>query len=327
MAKDYYATLGVPRTADAAEIKTAYRKLARKHHPDVNPNDPAAEARFKEVSEAHDVLGDPEKRKLYDQFGPQWEQVHQGGVHYEPSGGTGFGGEAGHGFDFGTMFGGGHSGGGGGFESLFEGFLGGGRGGRSPFGGADASAPREHEATIEVPLEEIDAGTTRVLTYQTLDGQNLRGQVATVPTTKRLEVKIPAGIADGKKLRFPGKGAAGANGKGGDLFVGVKWARHPRFTPKDGALEVEVPVSFTTAALGGEIEVPTLRGTVKMKVPAGSQSGRVHRLKGQGIATSATARGDLLARLKITVPASLTDEQRELFERLRDLEHGTGAGA
>ena len=323
MAKDYYATLGLSRTADAAEIKSAYRKLARKHHPDVNPNDATAEARFKEISEAHDVLADPEKRKLYDQFGPQWEQVHQGGVQYEPSGGYGTQGEGAGGFDFGTMFGNAGSGGGsgrGGFESIFEGFLGGGRGG-SPFGGGgEVSAPREFEATIDVPLDEIDSGTTRVLTYQTMDGQRLRGDVATVPTTKRIEVKIPAGIADGKKLRFPGKGAAGVGGKAGDLYVQVNWAKNPRFTPVGGALEVEVPVPFTVAALGGEVEVPTLRGHVKMKVPAGSQSGRVHRLKGQGIATSATSKGDLLARLKITVPTTLTDEKRELLERLRDLE-------
>lgn len=309
MAKDYYQLLNVGKAADAAEIKSAYRKLARKLHPDVNPNDPSAEAKFKEVSEAHDVLSDPEKRKLYDQFGSDWEKVQMGG---SPGGGGNDGG-----FDFGTMFGGG---GGGGFESLFEGFLGGGRGRGGHFGDPEVGAPRDFDATLEVTLEEIDRGSTRTLTYQTLDGQNRRGDVATVPTTKRLEVKIPQGIADGKKLRFPGRGAAGVGGKGGDLFVQIKWASHPVFTPKGDALEVEVPVSITTATLGGEVEVPTLRGNVKMKVPAGSQSGRVHRLKNQGIATGAAARGDLLARLKITVPTSLSDEQRSLFERLRELE-------
>lgn len=312
MAKDYYQLLGIGKTADAAEIKSAYRKLARKLHPDVNPNDPTAEARFKEISEAHDVLGDPDKRALYDQYGADWERVQQAG-----GAGAHVGGDDG-GFDFGTMFGGGS----GGFESLFEGFLGGTRGRGGRVGDAEVSAPRDFDAAIDVSLEEIDQGATRTLTYQTLDGQNRRGAVATVPTTKRLEVKIPQGISDGKKLRFPGRGAAGLGGKGGDLFVQVRWAAHPRFAPKGDALEVEVPVPAATAALGGEIEVPTLRGPITMKVPAGSQSGRVHRLKGQGIATGAATRGDLLARLKITVPTTLTDEQRGLFERLRELETG-----
>ena len=316
MAKDYYQLLGVGKKADAAEIKSAYRKLARKLHPDVNPNDPTAETKFKEVSEAHDVLSDPEKRGLYDQFGADWEKVQMGGG---PGAGYNVGSDEGGGFDFGTMFGGN----GGGFESLFEGFLGGGRGRGGHFGEAPVETPRDFDAVLEVSLEEIDSGGTRTLTYQTLDGQNKRGAVATVPTTKRLEVKIPQGIADGKKLRFPGRGASGAGGKGGDLFVQIKWASHPTFTPKGDALEVEVPISVSTAALGGEVEVPTLRGTVKMKVPAGSQSNRVHRLKGQGISTGATARGDLLARLRITVPSPLSDEQRQLFERLRKLEATT----
>lgn len=314
MAKDYYQLLGVGRDADAAEIKSSYRKLARKLHPDVNPNDPTAETRFKEVSEAHDVLSDPEKRKLYDQFGSNWDQVQAGGG---PGAGYHVGGE-GSGFDFGTMFGGGN----GGFESLFEGFLGGGRGRGGRLDDADVSVPRDHEATIEVTLEEIDSGATRTLTYQTLDGQNRRGDVATVPTTKRLTVKIPQGCAEGRKLHFTGRGAVSLGGKGGDLYVHIKWASHPVFTPKGSALEVEVPISAATAALGGEVEVPTLRGTIKMKVPAGSQSGRAHQLKGQGIATGATTRGDLLARLKITVPSPLSAEQRALFEGLRELESG-----
>lgn len=314
MAKDFYSLLGVGRGADAAEIKSAYRKLARKLHPDVNPNDPTAEARFKEVSEAHDVLSDPEKRKLYDQFGDKWDQVHAGGGPGPYGGPGGYVGGDGGGFDFGTMFGGG----GGGFESLFEGFLGGrGRGGRMD---EDPMVPRDFDAVLEVTLEEIDRGGTRTLTYQTLDGQNKRGAVATVPTTKRLEVKIPQGIADGKKLRFPGRGASGVAGKGGDLFVQIKWAPHDTFRPKGDAIEIEVPISAATAALGGEVEVPTLRGPIKMKIPAGSQSGRAHRLKGQGIATGAATRGDLMARLKITVPSPLSDEQRSLFERLRELE-------
>ncbi|RYG68764.1 J domain-containing protein, partial [bacterium] len=139
-------------------------------------------------------------------------------------------------------------------------------------------------------------------------------------------VKVPQGITDGKKLRYPGYGAKGVGGKSGDLFVQIRWAPHPRFTPKGDALETEVPISAATAALGGEVGIPTLRGTVTMKIPAGSQSGRVHRLKGQGIATGTTTRGDLLARLKITVPTNLSDEERDLFERLRALESKEAKG-
>jgi DnaJ-class molecular chaperone len=312
MAKDYYAILGVNRRADEKELKAAYRKLARKYHPDVNPNDKAAEARFKEISEAYDVVGDPEKRKLYDQYGEHWEHAgqFQGGV-------------PGQDFEF-------HMGGpagGGGFETIFEQFFGaggagfgGGRGARIQFQDLETASPRDVDKTIEVPLEEIDTGTKRTLTYQTMDAQRTREGIATVPNTKKVEVTIPAGIQDGKKLRVPGKGAAGANGKAGDLYVTVKWAKHVRFRPTDGNLEVDVDVPFTTAALGGEIRVPTLRSTVKMKIPEGTQSGQVFRLGGQGIARLNGGRGDLMARIRITVPKHPNEEQRELFKRLAQLE-------
>src|SRR5688572_15695758 len=181
MAKDFYATLGVSRKADDKEIRSAYRKLARKYHPDVNPNDKTSEAKFKEVSEAYEVLSDPEKRKLYDQFGEQWEQAghFQGGVpgqDFEYSAGPQ----------------------GGGFDTIFEQFFGGGgfggarRGARIQFEDLDAAQPRDVEKTIEIPLEEIDTGTKRVLTYQTMDAQRTREGISTVPTTKKVEVTIPA---------------------------------------------------------------------------------------------------------------------------------------
>jgi DnaJ-class molecular chaperone len=312
MAQDYYQLLGVPRNADQKEIKAAYRRLARRYHPDVNPNDKAAEAKFKEVSEAHEVLSDPEKRKLYDQFGANWEQAQ----HF---GGAGAGGAHVGDFDFG-----GFKVGGGGFEGFFEQFFG--TGARGPRGEVDydmfnQGAPQDVEKVVEVSLEEVDAGGRRTLTYQTMDAHRTPHGVSTVPTTKKVEVRIPAGITDGKKLRVPGKGVAGANGKAGDLYVVVRWAKHPQFKVIDDRLEVEVPVPYTTAALGGEVRIPTLRGTtVTMKIPEGSQSGQMFRLSGQGIAKMSGGRGDLMARLKITVPKHPSDRERELLTQLAELQ-------
>jgi DnaJ-class molecular chaperone len=307
MAKDYYQILGVPRGADEKEIKSAYRKLARKYHPDVNPNDKTSEAKFKEISEAYDVLSDPDKRKLYDQYGSNWESAQN------------FGGPGGGQVDMGDFadlrFGG--------FESIFEQFFGG-RGGRGDAGvtfqDVETTQPRDVEKVVEISLEEVDSGTKRTLTYQTMDAQRTPNGITTIPTTKKVEVKIPAGIADGKKLRVPGKGAAGANGRAGDLFVTIKWADHPGFRPHGENLEVEVPVPYTTAALGGEVKVPTLRGTVSMRVPEGTQSGQVFRLGAQGIAKMNGARTDLMARIKITVPKKPTDKERELLKQLADLQ-------
>jgi DnaJ-class molecular chaperone len=309
MAKDYYKILGVSRNADEKEIKSAYRRLARKHHPDVNPGDKSSESMFKEVSEAYDVLGDSEKRKLYDQYGEHWE--HAGNM----------GGGPGPDMDFHM------GGGGGGFESFFGQFFGGGgvegarqqrgRGGaRVRFEDLDAGQPKDVEKVIEISLEEIDSGTKRTLTYQTMDAQRTINGISTVPTTKKVEVTIPAGISDGKKLRVPGKGVAGANGKAGDLYLTVKWANHPQFKANADNLEVEVPVPFTVAALGGEITVPTLRSKLTMKIPEGTQSGQSFRLKGQGITKQGGARGDLMARVKITVPKRLTESQRNLLQQL-----------
>jgi DnaJ-class molecular chaperone len=308
MAKDYYQILGVPRGADEKEIKSAYRKLARKYHPDVNPNDKTSEAKFKEISEAYDVLSDPDKRKLYDQYGSNWETAQN-------FGGAGAGGQVDMGDFADFRFGG--------FESIFEQFFGG-RGGRGDAGvsfqDVETTQPRDVEKVVEISLEEVDSGTKRTLTYQTMDAQRTPNGITTIPTTKKVEVKIPAGIADGKKLRVPGKGAAGANGRAGDLFVTVKWADHHGFRPHGENLEVEVPVPYTTAALGGEVKVPTLRGTVSMRVPEGTQSGQVFRLGAQGIAKMNGARTDLMARIKITVPKKPTDKERELLKQLADLQ-------
>lgn len=306
MAADFYKILGVSKGADEKEIKAAYRKLARKYHPDVNPNDRTAEAKFKEVSEAYDVLSDAEKRKMYDQYGSNWEHVAQGaaagGVNVEDVS-----------FNI--------PGGMGGFESIFEQFFSGGRkgGGGVDFRDFETAVPRDIEKTVEVTLEEVDKGGKRTLTYQTMDARRTMEGVATVPTTKKVEVTIPAGIQDGKKLRVPGKGQAGANGKAGDLYVVIKWATHAKFHPAGDNLEVEVPVSYETAALGGEITVPTLRTSLHMKIPAGTQSGQSFRLAGQGVTKLGGSRGDLMAKVKITVPKPLSDAEKKLLEQIRSM--------
>lgn len=303
---DFYQILGVARNADEREIKSAYRRLARKLHPDVNPGDKQAEARFKEVSEAYEVLGDSEKRKLYDQYGAQWENAK----HMKDQGMGDM--------DFGNV----HFGNMGGFGSIFEQFFGGGasQGGGFRMQDMETSQPRDIEREVELSLEDIDTGCTRTLTYQTMDAQQTRGQVATVPTTKKVEVKIPAGIGDGKKLRVPSKGHAGVGGRAGDLYVVIRWAKHAKFKPSGENLEVEVPISFTSAALGGEISIPTLRKSVTMKIPAGSQSGQIFRLANQGISKLGGGKSDLMARLKITVPKVLTDEQRDLLQKFATTE-------
>ncbi len=304
MAKNYYDVLGVDKKADEKEIKSAYRRLARKYHPDVNPNDATAEAKFKEVSAANEVLSDPEKRKLYDQYGSNWEHAQN------------FGGAAN---DFTTQGAGGFNFGGG-VGSIFDHLFGAGTRVRSGVQfETDLYEPQDVEKVVEVSLEEIDRGTKRTLTYQTMDQQALRDRVTTIPTTKKVEITIPAGIADGKKLRVPGKGQASATGQAGDLFVTVKYAAHERFAPVGDHLEVEVAVPYTVAALGGEIKVPTLRSTMSMRIPEGTQSGQKFRLAGQGITQFGGGRNDLFARIKITVPKVLTDQERALLKQLQEM--------
>ncbi len=250
MAKDYYSVLGIGRNAEEKEIKSSYRKLARKFHPDVNPNDKAAEARFKEVAQAYEVLGDLEKRKLYDQYGDHWEAAQRFGA--APRGGDfqnfGFA----EGGDFESIFG-----------NQFAGFGGGARAKRVRVDYMNPEAaeqrieemrwaqPRDIEKSIEVTLEEVDKGAKRKLTYQALDAvQATDGSITTIPKTREVTVTIPKGIDEGKKLRVPGMGGAGLRGRAGDLFVAVVYKSHPRFKKVGEHLEVEVDVDFLTAALG-----------------------------------------------------------------------------
>lgn len=368
--KDFYEILGVKKGADAKEIKAAYRRLARKYHPDVNPNDKAAEARFKEISEAYDVLGDPEKRKKYDQWGSNWEHMENfggggGGVHFDFSdfmGGASRGQHQGQGQDPGGF---------GFFEQIFGGF-GGAHAGENldyRFSEPQGAMNRDIEKTVELTLEEIDSGTKRLLTYQsmdackTCDGLGVRynrdprkcavcqgtGKVramlgmtqpcqachgtgnasfdtcktcsgsGTIATNKKVEVTIPAGFPEGKKLRVPGKGVVGTGGKAGDLYVSIREKPHDKFKRVGDTLEVEVEVPFTTAALGGEIKVPTLRSIVSMKIPEGTQGGQRFRLGGQGISKLGGTRGDLMARIKITVPKKLDPEERQLLMQLDEM--------
>jgi curved DNA-binding protein len=299
--KDYYKTLGVPKKATAKEIKAAYRKLARKHHPDMNPGNKQAEARFKEVNEAYEVLGDPEKRKRYDELGANWDAFSRGAPGGTPWPGGGVR------IDFGDLGGMG----GGGFSEFFRTFFGGGLGGG--FGGG-ASAEEvfgpasDAEGEVTLTLEEVLRGTTREVA---LDG-----------SSRRVEVKIPPGVREGSRVRVAGEGGRGARGRRGDLYLRTRIAPDPRFERRGDDLATVVRVPLTTAVLGGEAQVPTLDGPVGIKIPAGTPAGRVFRLRGHGLPHlgGKGARGDLLASLAVDLPGSVTARQRQLFEELK----GTG---
>ena len=301
--RDYYKILGVPRTASEKEIKAAYRKLARKHHPDVNQGNKQAEARFKEINEANEVLSDPEKRQRYDQLGADW-------ASYQHAGASGFGGFPGgfrvrtEGLDaedlggfsdfFKTFFGGG--GVGGGFEDIL------GRGRRRAAGPVDA------ESEVELTLEEVLHGTQRTLAISG-HGPN-----------RRVEVKIPPGVRDGSRVRVAGEGG-GPEGRRGDLYLRVHVLPHPVFERRGDDLHATTRVPITLLVLGGEAEVPTLSGPVGIKVPAGTPPERVFRLRGQGLPQleARAKRGDLHVQIQPEIPKDLKPRERELFEELRRL--------
>ena len=323
--KDYYSTLGVAKTATEKEIKQAYRKLARKHHPDVNPNDKAAEARFKELNEAYEVLGDPAKRKKYDELGANWRMYEQAGAAGGPGPGGGFnvnrgGGPQGGGFrtmteeEMREMFGDGDP-----FSDFFHTFFGGGGepGGRSRRTSGRERAQRqgrdvEHE--LELSLEDTYQGTTRRLSM------NQDGQVRTV------DVRIPPGVGDGSRVRIAGEGGHGTAGApSGDLYLRIRQAPHPKFERKGRDLYTHVSVPLTTAVLGGEAEIQTLSGRpVRLKIPPATQNAQVFRLKGHGMPAvgKPEEHGDLYATVDVELPRSLTPEQRVHFEALQKLEKG-----
>jgi DnaJ-class molecular chaperone len=318
--QDYYAVLGVPKTATEKEIKAAFRKLARKHHPDVNPGDRAAEDTFKKVSEAYEVLGDPEKRKKYDEVGEHWRDYEAwekaGKPGQDPLAGfRGFpgGGQAQYRTvspdDLEDMFG---------SSSPFSGFfndLFGPAGGAARDAGRTAARSRrgsDVEGTSEITLEEAYAGTKRTI--------ELSGPAG----TRRVEVSIPAGIADGARVRATGQGEAGsAGGSAGDLYIRVRVRPDPRFVRDGDTLRTRVAVPLDTALLGGGVEVPTLRGKpVHLTIPPETQNGARLRLRGLGM-PGKSGPGDLIAEVDLRLPLPLTRELREWAERLRG---GVGDG-
>ena len=324
--KDYYSTLGVAKTATEKEINQAYRKLARKHHPDVNPGDKSAESRFKDLNEAHEVLGDPEKRRKYDELGANWRMYEQAGAAGGPgspfAGGPGWNTrDAPGGFrtmtpdEMREMFGDQDP-----FSDFFHTFFGGqvdpedaGRRGRA--GRARASRHgRDVESEITLSLEEAFQGTTRQLSIKT------EGHARTVP------VRIPAGVTDGSRVRVSGEGEHGTGGaQSGDLYLRIRLSAHPRFERKGRDLHTRVQVPLTTAVLGGEVDVTTLGGrALRLRIPPTTQNGQVFRLKGHGMPAVGKPDdvGDLYATVDVDLPRDLTPEQREHFEALRKLESG-----
>jgi curved DNA-binding protein len=287
--RDYYEALGVPRGASDEEIRSAYRKLAREFHPDVN-RDPGAEDRFKEVSEAYEVLRDSEKREKYDRLGANWKAGE------DVSGASGFGGSGFGGFESGNGQGFGE-----GFSDFFESFFGGPQGGSRGFEGFSMRGG-DQEATLEVTLEEAARGGKRKISLA--DGRDY-------------EVQIPPGVRDGQKIRLAGQGGKGASGgPAGDLYLRVRIKPHPRFRREGDDLVVEIPVAPWEAALGATVPVPTLDGSAKVKVPSGSSSGRRLRLKGEGVPGPGGRKGDLYASVRIVVPKALEKRERQLFEEL-----------
>jgi len=313
--KDYYKILGVDKKATGKEIKSAYRKLARKYHPDVNPGDKAAEERFKGINEAHEVLSDPEKRKKYDQLGAsyrQWERKggQPGGFDWSrwTTGAPGQGARVEYADfgDLGDIFGGQGLGG---FSDFFESLFGGvevrAQGSSQRRASRSARRGQDMEHSVKVTLEEAFSGTKRVLQ---MDSQ-------------RIEVKIPPGVKTGSRVRLAGKGPPGyGGGQNGDLYLRVKVAKHSRFRRKGDDLLVDVPVDLYTAMLGGEVTLRTLAGSVKLKIPPETQSDAAIRLRGQGMSRlgKPSERGDLLAKVKVSLPRNLTDREKQLFQELAE---------
>lgn len=322
--RDYYDVLGVAKTATEDEIKSAFRKLARKYHPDVNPGDKSAEEKFKEINEAYEVLSSADKRKRYDELGPNWKA----GQDFRPPPGW----EETHARygDFGDLFGGGR-GESGGFSDFFESLFGGRRGARR---GAAGFAMRGQDVDAEIPLalEEAHRGGTRTIRLQVTepcpdcrgtgvkDGKTCptcRG-AGTVRRPKSLEVTIPPGVRDGSVIRLAGQGEPGLNGAPpGDLFLRAQIQPHRLFRlVDDNDVEIELPVAPWEAALGANIPVPTLDAPVEMKIPAGAQGGQRLRLRGQGLNRRGGGRGDEYVRLKIVNPPKPEPKEKELFEKL-----------
>ena len=329
--KDYYQTLGVAKGSTDKEIKQAFRKLARKFHPDVNPGDKSAEGRFKEINEAYEVLGDPDKRRKYDELGANWRMYEQAQQQGAPAGGPfGFGGGPGPGGAWTVNMGGGP----GGYRTMtpeemqelfgnedpfsdfFRTFFGGGAGaareaGRARGGRGRSQKGQDIEHEVELTLEEAFHGATRRMSIK--EGGHARS----------VDVRIPVGVKDGSRVRAAGEGAAGSNGgASGDLYLRVRVRPHPVFERKGDDLHTRVAVPVTTAVLGGEAQVPTITGSVRLKIPEGTQNSQVFRLKGHGMPHIGRPddRGDLYATVDVQLPRALTKDQRQHYEALAKLE-------
>lgn len=302
MADDYYATLGVGRKASAEEIQKAYRQLARKYHPDVNPDDAKAKAKFQEVQNAFEVLNDPQKREMYDRYGSAYESVGPGGPGSagarggNPWANSGGGGQP-YEVNLEDLFGGG-AGGAGGFSDIFKNF--GQRGKRQPRRAAPTRGSNiEYELTV--PFTSAVLGGEAQIAVQRPDGH-----------TETIQVKIPVGIEDGKKIRLRGQGNPSHDGgPDGDLMIKVKAAPHPYFRRQGNRLDVRVPITLAESLTGGKIDVPTPHGTITLTVPPETSSGAKLRLKGQGVKSSNGTTGDLFAELQIVLPKNLSEEDRE----------------
>ena len=316
--RDYYETLGVSKTANEDEIRSAFRKLARKYHPDVAKDKKTAEEKFKQINEAYEVLSDPEKRRKYDQLGENWNQP--GGFQPPPQWGAG---QPGGGFHRGSGENGGveFEFGGTGFSDFFEAFFGGGRG-RSAFGGfgqRETMAERgsDVEADIMVTLEEALHGSTRQV--------SLRRAGST--KTETYQVRIPRGVREGQRIRLAGQGeASDRGGKSGDLFLRVRLARHPDFSVEGSDLVHEVKIAPWQAVLGDQLIVPTLEGNARLKLPSGTQGGQRFRLRERGLPGVSGQRGDLYVVVQIALPKKLTEREREIWEQLARL-HGSEKSA
>jgi curved DNA-binding protein len=308
--KDYYATLGVPKGASQDEIRKAFRRLARQHHPDVSKDKKNAESKFKDINEAYEVLGDADKRKRYDELGADWDRKGP-----QPSPGWGRGEEAG-------------SFGGTGFSDFFEQFFSGaasrggrtGRGGFSPFGGMggmggmEDEAPRgqDIEADLLVTIEEALHGAKKKISFRRDPNEPM----------ETYEVRIPKGVHEGQKIRLAGQGQSARVGRAaaGDMLLVVRFERHPDFRVEGSDLLYDFEIPAWLAVLGGEYSVPTPEGAVRLKIPAGSQPGRKFRLKGRGLPIHKESRGDFYACLAVKLPETLSEEERKVWERLSKIE-------
>ncbi len=312
--KDYYKILGVSKNASKEEISQAFRKLARKYHPDVNPGDKTAEEKFKEINEAYEVLSDPEKRKKYDQFGTHWQQYTRGGGRPEDFDWSQWGAQPhsrvytvtpeeleqmfGGGFGSGTF-----SGGFGGFSDFFETLFG---GFRSPSSATQTrTRARDTEQNVQITLEEAFHGTTRLLQWE---------------GGRKIEAKIPPGVRTGSRVRLAKQGEGGA-----DLYLKVEVLPHPVFERDGDNLKVTIDVDLYTAILGGEVMIATIDKRVKMTIPPETQNGKIFRLSGLGMPKlrSPNQRGDLYATVEVQLPTNLTQEEKRLFEKLKSLRHSS----